>query len=95
VTDIRHAIAKMYTLVTRAAEVSLRSMKRVAAINEPFPLSNIGGKTNAMQDDFGHQRTSLARRKMEVDINTSSLLGARFGAIAVSNVAGIRLNLEA
>jgi len=37
----------------------------------------------------------LARRKMEVDINTSSLLGARFGAIAVSNVAGIRLNLEA
>ena len=63
-------------------------MKRVKAFNESILLANVGGKIYATQNDCGHQRASLARGKLEGNVVSCPLHGARFDVTTGRNLEG-------
>jgi len=79
--------------VAKLSEVPVGKMKRVTAFNESILLSNVGGKVYATQNDCGHQRASLARGKLEGNLVTCPLHGAKFDVTTGKNVSGIQMGM--
>lgn len=77
--------------VARVSEVPVGGMKRVQAFGEGVLLCNVGGTIYATQDECGHQRTSLARGKLDGNVIQCALHEAKFDVTTGRNVAGIKM----
>lgn len=88
------AIVKMSVEVARTSEIPVGTMKRVTAFGEHVLLSNVGGKIYTTQNDCGHQRASLARGKLEGNIVTCPLHGAKFDVTSGRNIEGVRMGMS-